>query len=154
MSTLRDIKRRISSVKNTEQITKAMKMVAASRLRRAQDAILASRPYAHKMLEVLSSLALRTNPQAHPLLQVREPKKVDLVVVTSDRGLCGAFNANIIREAERRSYTRLSLETGSMEAFAPARALYTRFGFAFCDPFASYAPDPNSVFMTRALSAA
>ncbi|MGD8352914.1 MAG: ATP synthase F1 subunit gamma [Pseudomonadota bacterium] len=100
MSTLRDIKRRISSVKNTEQITKAMKMVAASRLRRAQEAILASRPYAHKMLEVLSSLALRTNPQAHPLLMTREPKKVDLVVVTSDRGLCGAFNSNIIRRAE------------------------------------------------------
>jgi len=101
MSTLRDIKRRILSVKNTEQITKAMKMVAASKLRRAQDSILASRPYAHKMLEVLSSLALRTNPQAHPLLQIREPEKVDLVVVTSDRGLCGAFNTNIIREAER-----------------------------------------------------
>lgn len=100
MSTLRDIKRRIQSVKNTQQITKAMKMVAASRLRRAQDAILASRPYALKMLEVLSSLALRTNPHAHPLLQIREPKKVDLVVVTSDRGLCGAFNANIIRQAE------------------------------------------------------
>jgi len=101
MSTLRDIKRRISSVQNTEQITKAMKMVAASRLRRAQEAILASRPYAHKMLEVLSSLALRTNPQAHPLLHTREPEKVDLVVVTSDRGLCGAFNSNIIRRAER-----------------------------------------------------
>jgi F-type H+-transporting ATPase subunit gamma len=100
MSTLRDIKRRIQSVKNTQQITKAMKMVAASRLRKAQDAILASRPYALKMLEVLSSLALRTNPHAHPLLQVREPRKVDLVVVTSDRGLCGAFNANIIRRAE------------------------------------------------------
>jgi F-type H+-transporting ATPase subunit gamma len=101
MSTLRDIKRRITSVKNTEQITKAMKMVAASRLRRAQDAILASRPYAHKMLEVLSSLALRTNPQAHPLLATRETKKVDLLVVTADRGLCGAFNSNIIRRAER-----------------------------------------------------
>ncbi len=100
MSTLRDIKRRITSVKNTEQIAKAMKMVAASRLRRAQDAIVASRPYAHKMLEVLSSLALRTNPQAHPLLATREPKKVDLLVVTSDRGLCGAFNSNIIRRAE------------------------------------------------------
>jgi F-type H+-transporting ATPase subunit gamma len=101
MSTLRDIKRRINSVQNTEQITKAMKMVAASRLRKAQDAILASRPYALKMLEVLSSLALRTNPQAHPLLQTREPEKVCLVVVTSDRGLCGAFNANIIRQAEK-----------------------------------------------------
>ena len=101
MGTLRDIKRRISSVENTEQITKAMKMVAASRLRKAQEAILASRPYAHKMLEVLSSLALRTNPQAHPLLQAREPEKVDIIVVTSDRGLCGAFNSNIIRQAEK-----------------------------------------------------
>lgn len=101
MGTLREIKRRITSVQNTEQITKAMKMVATSRLRRAQDAIVASRPYAHKMLEVLSSLALRTNPQAHPLLHTREPEKVDLIVVTSDRGLCGAFNSNIIRQAER-----------------------------------------------------
>jgi F-type H+-transporting ATPase subunit gamma len=101
MANLRDIRRRIDSVKNTEQITKAMKMVAASRLRRAQEAILSSRPYAHKMLEVLSSLALRTSPQAHPLLVTREPKRVDLLVVTSDRGLCGAFNSNIIRMAEQ-----------------------------------------------------
>ncbi len=101
MSNLRDIRRRIQSVKNTEQITKAMKMVAASRLRRAQEAILASRPYALKMLEVLSSLALRTNPEAHPLLVTREPKKVDMIVVTSDRGLCGAFNSNILRKAQQ-----------------------------------------------------
>jgi len=100
MSTLRDIKRRINSVRNTQQITKAMKMVAASRLRRAQETILASRPYALKMLEVLASLSLRTNPGAHPLLEVREPHKVDLLVISSDRGLCGAFNANIIRRAE------------------------------------------------------
>ena len=101
MANLRDIRRRIDSVKNTQQITKAMKMVAASRLRRAQEAILSSRPYAHKMLEVLSSLALRTNPQSHPLLDTREARKVDLIVVTSDRGLCGAFNSNIIRRAEQ-----------------------------------------------------
>jgi len=101
MANLRDIARRIDSVKNTEQITKAMKMVAASRLRRAQEAILSARPYAHKMLEVLSSLSLRTNPRAHPMLVTREPKKVDLLIVTSDRGLCGAFNSNIIRKAER-----------------------------------------------------
>jgi F-type H+-transporting ATPase subunit gamma len=101
MGNLRDIQRRIDSVKNTEQITKAMKMVAASRLRRAQEAILSSRPYAHKMLEVLSSLSLRTNPQAHPMLETREPKQVDLLIVTSDRGLCGAFNSNIIRAAEK-----------------------------------------------------
>lgn len=101
MANLRDIRRRIDSVKNTEQITKAMKMVAASRLRRAQDTILASRPYALKMLEVLSSLALRTNPRAHPLLVTRDPRKVELLVITSDRGLCGAFNSSILRAAER-----------------------------------------------------
>ncbi len=101
MSNLKDIRRRIQSVKSTEQITKAMKMVAASRLRRAQENIIASRPYALKMLEVLSSLALRTNPEAHPLLVTREPKKVDMIVVTSDRGLCGAFNSNILRKAEQ-----------------------------------------------------
>ncbi len=66
------------------------------------------------------------------------------------RGVASRMLQHIIVEAERRSYTRLSLETGSMEAFAPARALYTSFGFAFCGPFANYVPDPNSVFMTRA----
>ena len=67
------------------------------------------------------------------------------------QGIASRMLQHIIVEAERRSYTRLSLETGSMEAFAPARALYARFGFAYCDPFAGYALDPNSVFMTRAL---
>ena len=67
------------------------------------------------------------------------------------KGVASEILQHIILEAERRSYTRLSLETGSMEAFAPGRALYTRFGFTFCDPFANYVPDPNSVFMTRAL---
>ena len=67
------------------------------------------------------------------------------------KGIASKVLHHIIMEAERRSYTRLSLETGSMEAFAPGRALYISFGFAFCEPFANYAPDPNSVFMTRAL---
>ncbi len=67
------------------------------------------------------------------------------------KGVASKILQHIIMEAERRSYTRLSLETGSMEAFAPSRALYTSFGFAFCDPFANYAPDPNSVFLTLAL---
>jgi putative acetyltransferase len=66
-------------------------------------------------------------------------------------GVASSMLQHTIAEAERRSYTRLCLETGSMQAFAPARALYTRFGFVFCDPFANYSPDPNSVFMTRAL---
>lgn len=101
MPALIDIRRRIRSVKNTQQITKAMKMVSAAKLRRAQEAMFAARPYARKMMEVLNSLAARAQPDSHPLLQGREEKKVLLVVVTADKGLCGAFNANIIRTAVR-----------------------------------------------------
>jgi F-type H+-transporting ATPase subunit gamma len=98
---LRDIRKRIASVRSTQQITKAMKMVATAKLRRAQENILATRPYATKMFEVLSSLAARTSPDAHPLLYRREPKRVEVVVFTSDRGLCGAFNMNLIQRAEK-----------------------------------------------------
>jgi len=102
MPALIDIRRRIRSVKNTQQITKAMKMVSAAKLRRAQDAMFAARPYARKMMEVLNSLAARARPDAHPLLQERETDaKLLLVVVTADKGLCGGFNANIIRTAAR-----------------------------------------------------
>jgi len=100
-ASLRDIRKRIASIRSTQQITKAMKMVAAARLRRAQESILATRPYATKMLEVLSSLAARTSADAHPLLARREPKRIEVVVFTSDRGLCGAFNTNLIQRAER-----------------------------------------------------
>jgi len=100
-ASLRDIRKRIASVRSTQQITKAMKMVAAAKLRRAQESILATRPYATKMFEVLSSLTARTSPEAHPLLARREAKKVEVVVFTSDRGLCGAFNMNLIQNAER-----------------------------------------------------
>ena len=100
-ASLRDIRKRIASVRSTQQITKAMKMVATAKLRRAQESILATRPYATKMLEVLSSLAARTSAEAHPLLARREPKRIEVVVFTSDRGLCGAFNMNLIQRAER-----------------------------------------------------
>ena len=99
MPALVDIRRRIRSVKNTQQITKAMKMVSAAKLRRAQEAMFAARPYARKMMEVLNSLATRADPDTHPLLQERGEDKVLLVIVTADKGLCGGFNANIIRAA-------------------------------------------------------
>ncbi len=100
MSSLRDIKRRTTSVKNTQQITKAMKMVAASKLRRSQEAIIAARPYSNKMADVLSNLALHAQRSLHPLLEKRETiNTTGLVVITSDRGLCGGFNTNILREA-------------------------------------------------------
>jgi F-type H+-transporting ATPase subunit gamma len=106
MPALVDIRRRIRSVKNTQQITKAMKMVSAAKLRRAQDAMFAARPYARKMMEVLNSLALRANPDSHPLLQEQGDKRVLMVVVTADKGLCGGFNANIIRAAARMLETK------------------------------------------------
>jgi len=101
MPSLKDIKKRIGSVKNTRQITKAMKMVSAAKLRRAQDAVVAARPYADKLLYVLSSLALREDHDAHPLLQERGKRKALVVLMTADRGLCGGFNANISKAAER-----------------------------------------------------
>jgi len=101
MPALIDIRRRIRSVKSTQQITKAMKMVSAAKLRRAQEAMFAARPYARKMMDVLNSMASRATADAHPLLQERGHEKILLVVITADKGLCGAFNANIIRTAAR-----------------------------------------------------
>ena len=105
MPSLIDLRRRIRAVKSTQQITKAMKMIAASRLRRAQDRIINARPFAREMLRVLNSLAARVDATAHPLLSVHEGQpasgRVLLVVVTADKGLCGSFNSNIIKEASR-----------------------------------------------------
>jgi F-type H+-transporting ATPase subunit gamma len=100
MATLKAIRKRISSVRNTQQITKAMKMVSAAKLRRAQDAAIAARPYAEKMTELLANVAARVSSAAHPLLEGRDEKKILLVLFTSDRGLCGGYNANLIRAAE------------------------------------------------------
>ncbi len=111
MPTLREIRRRISSVQSTQQITKAMKMVAAAKLRRAQENILATRPYAYKLANTIGHLMARMEHSENPLLNIRPVKKVLLVVVTADRGLCGAFNSNIIRYATNliNSYTNLEL---------------------------------------------
>jgi F-type H+-transporting ATPase subunit gamma len=95
MPNLRDIRTRIRSIKNTQQLTYTMKLVSATKLRRAQEQILAARPYARRMLQVLNSLATRAQPESHPMLTQRPEHKVELVVITSDRGLCGGFNANI-----------------------------------------------------------
>jgi F-type H+-transporting ATPase subunit gamma len=103
MPSLIDLRRRIRAVKSTQQITKAMKMIAASRLRKAQERILSARPFATEMLRVLNSLAARVEPDAHPLLAVREEGKPGattlLIVITADRGLCGSFNTNVVKSA-------------------------------------------------------
>jgi F-type H+-transporting ATPase subunit gamma len=100
MATLKAIRKRISSVRNTQQITKAMKMVSAAKLRRAQESAIQARPYAEKMTELLKNLSTRVSREAHPLMTAREEKKVHLVLFTSDRGLCGGYNTNLIRSAD------------------------------------------------------
>ena len=101
MPNLLDIRRRIKSVKNTQQITKAMKMVSAAKLKRAQDRVVTARPFANKMMEVLSGLADRIDEDFHhPLLDARGDERYLLVLVTADKGLCGAFNTNLIKAAQ------------------------------------------------------
>ena len=101
MPSLIDLRRRIRAVKSTQQITKAMKMIAASRLKRAQDRVVAARPFAQRMLRVLNSLITRADPESHPLL--RSPEQGQgrplVIVITADRGLCGSFNSNVIKAA-------------------------------------------------------
>ena len=98
---LRDIKRQIVAVGKTKQITRAMNMVAASKLKDAQMRMENFRPYAIKFMDVLSSLALRVDTRAHALLAVRDPRRIRVILMTSDRGLCGGFNTNLIKMAEQ-----------------------------------------------------
>jgi len=101
MPNLLDIRRRIKSVKNTQQITKAMKMVSAAKLKRAQDRVVTARPFANKMMEVLGELAKRTDEDFHhPLLDLRADERYVVVLITADKGLCGAFNTNLTKAAQ------------------------------------------------------
>lgn len=117
MPNLRDIRRKIASVKKTQQITRAMQMVSAAKLQRAQERLVAARPYSDKLAQVIGSLALRADPQKHPLLYRREGENTLVVVVTSDRGLCGAFNSNVLRASttlvgEHREWTSAMVAVG------------------------------------------
>jgi F-type H+-transporting ATPase subunit gamma len=108
MPSLKAIRKRIASVKNTRKITRAMKLVAAAKLRRAQDAIIAARPYSQALASVVSELAAVAGQEAHPLFEERELRNAAIVVVTSDRGLAGAFNSNVIRAVERYAANELT----------------------------------------------
>ncbi len=101
MANLKDIRRRIASVKNTQQITKAMKLVAAAKLRKAQEAVEASRPYSGKMMELMENLTARSQPEAHPLLRRREVKNILIITFAGDKGLCGPFNSSILKAAQK-----------------------------------------------------
>ena len=101
MPTTRDLRRRIKSIRNTAQITKAMQMVAAAKMRKAQQAALAGRPYASLMNEVLAEVAANAGDFTHPLMEVRDVRKRAVIVVSTDKGLCGALNSNLLREAAK-----------------------------------------------------
>jgi len=103
MPSLKAVRLRIASVKSTQKITSAMKMVAAAKLRRSQDAIVAARPYAKTMADITAEVAARASAEDHPLLQKRDGRRIALIVMTSDRGLCGGFNTNLCRLAQRHA---------------------------------------------------
>ena len=117
MAALKDIKRKIVAVAKTKQITKAMNMVAASKFKNAQTRMESFRPYAGKFMEVLNSLALRVDATTHPLLAVRSPKKIRVICMTSDRGLCGGFNSNLIKATER--FMKMKMSEGLDVALIP-----------------------------------
>jgi F-type H+-transporting ATPase subunit gamma len=131
MASLKSIKKRIVSVKNTRQITKAMKMVSAAKLRRAQENVVAARPYAKKLGEVLQSLSANLEGDLHPLLEKREAKKLLLIVLTSDRGLCGGFNTNLCKAADRYireksdSFEQISVLTVGRKGYEFLKSRYT-----------------------------
>jgi F-type H+-transporting ATPase subunit gamma len=134
MPNLRDIQRRIKAVKNTRQITSAMKMVAAAKLRRAQTRMMDLRPYADKMGEVISSLSTGADMDVNPLLAKRPPKVVEVLVITSDRGLCGAFNTNILK-ASRTLMDQLSKEEAETLAGGPPEVNVSSVGKKAADYF-------------------
>src|SRR5262249_10656424 len=126
MATLRDIRRRIRSVQSTQKITRAMKLVAAAKFRRAQDRLIAARPYAAKMGELMSNLVVRSEADRHDLLARHTGGSKRLVVVTSDKGLCGAFNANILRASLHFLREAGSVELTLVVVGRKARDFYRR----------------------------
>ena len=131
MPTLLDYRRRIRSVKNTQQITRAMKFIAAAKLRRAQEGVFAARPYARGILRVLRSAAARVETTAHPLLERRPEERLLVLVVTGDRGLCGAFNTNVIRRATEFFREHASQEVQIIAAGKKGRDTLRRRGRTF-----------------------
>jgi len=129
MATLRDIQRRIRSVQSTQKITRAMKLVAAAKLRRAQERILSARPYATKMADLLSNLVSGAEESGHPLLEQREGPRRQIVIITADRGLAGAFNSNILRRANELLRESSSAEITLIVVGRKARDFFRRRTF-------------------------
>jgi len=128
MAKTQDLRRRIRSIRNTRQLTRAMKLVSASKLRRAQERILRSRSYAHKVVQVLSSVAARMSAEGHPLLEERGDRRVWIVVLTGDKGLCGSFNASILRRALQLAREHAGAELSFVTVGKRGRDYLRRFG--------------------------
>jgi F-type H+-transporting ATPase subunit gamma len=136
MPSLLDMRRRIKSVKNTQQITKAMKMVAAAKLKRAQDRVTAARPFAQKMSEVLGGLSARIGDDfSHPLLDARGDEKYLIVLVTADKGLAGAFNANVIKIAQAFMKENAAKSVQMMPVGRKGRDFFKRREVAFTEEY-------------------
>jgi F-type H+-transporting ATPase subunit gamma len=132
MPSLIDIRRRVRAVKSTQQITKAMKMVSASKLRRAQERVVNARPFAQKMLSVLNSLAARVDPSAHPLLRTPPDSAAGrtlLIVITADKGLCGSFNSNVIKAASNFTHESTARQVALGLVGRKGRDFFRRRGF-------------------------
>ena len=153
MASLKAIRKRIVSVKNTRKITRAMKLVAAAKLRRAQDTIIAARPYSSALASVVSELSGVAGKDAHPLFEEREARRVSIVVITADRGLAGAFNTNVIKAVERYAQNELS---GASEVSLRIIGKKANQHFARRNAnIASYDPAPTSpTALTQAREAA
>jgi F-type H+-transporting ATPase subunit gamma len=130
MPSLRDIRTRITSVNNTGKITRAMQMISAAKLRKAQNSMLAARPYSNKLLEMLAYLSSAVDRESYPLLNLRERKAVELIVLTSDKGLCGAFNTNVLKETARlmRELKADGIQLSIAAVGKKARDYFHRFG--------------------------
>lgn len=135
MPSLLDIRRRIRSVKNTQQITKAMKTVSAAKLRRAQERVFSARPYAEQLKKVLANLTARVEDISHPLLEIRPEHRILFVVVTADRGLCGAFNSNITRTAQLFIRERTGLDIKLVPVGRKGRDFFRRRGLPIRSEF-------------------
>lgn len=152
MASLKEIRKRIASVKNTQKITRAMKLVAAARLRRAQDAILASRPYAESLERVIAELAARTDRESHDLLAEREGKRVELIVLTSDRGLAGSFNAQITRHVGNMYAGELADSDVSLRVVGKKGNEYFKRRDVHIESFDSAPTPANALELSRSMS--
>lgn len=142
MPSFQDLRRRIKSIKSTQQITKAMKAVSAAKMRKAQEAVLAARPYSKRIKGVLGRVAVASSGIKHPLLAVREPKKVAYIIITADKGLCGGFNSNVIRRAAQE-IKGTSAELSLVTVGRKSRDFFRRRGFKIAKEFVGLGDNVN-----------